>query len=41
MNLYSRALRHIEMKDVKKLHEEKIKREKIAETLRQQEEILC
>ena len=39
MSLYTRARKHIDMDRVKELREEKIKREKIAEILRQQEEI--
>ena len=39
MSLYTRARKHIDMKRVKEMREEKIKREKIAEILRQQEEI--
>jgi len=39
MNLYSRARRHIDMNRVKELREEKIKREKIAEVQKQQEEL--
>ena len=39
MSLYTRARKHIDMNRVKELREEKIKREKIAEILRQQEEI--
>ena len=41
MSLYTRARKHIDMKRVKEMREEKIKREKIAEILRQQEEILA
>ena len=40
MNLYSRARKHIDMNRVKELREEKIKEEKIAEVLKQQEELL-
>ena len=39
MSLYTRARKHIDMDRVKELREEKIKREQIAEILRQQEEI--
>ena len=39
MGTYSRARKHIDMKRVKEMREENIKREKIAEILRQQEEI--
>ena len=39
MNLYSRVRRHIDMNRVKELREEKIKREKIAEVQKQQEEL--
>ena len=39
MSLYTRARKHIDMKRVKEMREEKIKREKISEILRQQEEI--
>ena len=39
MSLYTRARRHIDMDRVKELREEKIKREQIAEILRQQEKI--
>jgi len=39
MSLYTRARKHIDMNRVKELREEKIKREQIAEILRQQEEI--
>ena len=39
MSLYTRARKHIDMNRVKELSEEKIKREQIAEILRQQEEI--
>ena len=39
MSLYTRARKYIDMKRVKEMREEKIKREKIAEILRQQEEI--
>jgi hypothetical protein len=39
MNRYQRARKHIDMNRVKELREEKIKREQIAEILRQQEEI--
>ena len=39
MNLYSRARKHIDMNRVKELREEKIKREKIAEVQKQQEEL--
>ena len=40
MNLYSRARKHIDMSRVKELREEKIKEERIAEVLKQQEELL-
>ena len=40
MNLYSKARKHIDMSRVKELREEKIKEEKIAEALKQQEELL-
>jgi hypothetical protein len=33
MNLYSRALRHVDMKRVKELYEEKLEREKVAKLL--------
>ena len=39
MSLYTRARKHIDMNRVKELREERIKREQIAEILRQQEEI--
>ena len=39
MSLYTRARKHIDMNRVKELREEKIKREQIAEMLRQQEKI--
>jgi len=39
MSLYTRARKHIDMNRVKELREEKIKREQIAEILRQQEKI--
>ena len=39
MSLYSRARKHIDMNRVKEMREEKIKREEIAEVLRQQEAI--
>ena len=39
MSLYTRARKHIDMKRVKEMREEKIKREKIAEILIQQEAI--
>ena len=39
MILYTRARRHIDMKRVKEMREEKIKRENIAEILRQQEAV--
>ena len=39
MSLYTKARKYIDMKRVKEMREEKIKREKIAEILRQQEEI--
>ena len=39
MSLYTRARKHIDMNRVKELREEKIKREQVAEILRQQEEI--
>jgi len=39
MSLYTKARKHIDMNRVKELREEKIKREQIAEILRQQEEI--
>ena len=41
MSLYTRARKHIDMKRVKEMREEKIKREKIAEVKKQQEEILA
>ena len=40
MNLYSKARKHIDMSRVKELREEKIKEEKIAEVLKQQEVLL-
>ena len=40
MSLYTRARKHIDMNRVKELREDKIKREKIAEILKQQE-IIC
>ena len=36
MNLYTRALKHIDMNRVKELREEKIKRKKIADEIREQ-----
>ena len=41
MSLYTRARRHVDMNRVKELREEKIKRQKIAEVKKQQEEILA
>ena len=41
MSLFTRARRHVDMKRVKELREEKIKEEKIAEVQKQQEEILA
>ena len=41
MSLYTKARKHIDMKRVKELREEKIKEEKIAEAQKQQEEILA
>ena len=41
MSLYTKARRHIDMNRVKELREEKIKKEKIAEIQKQQEEILA
>ena len=41
MSLFTRARRHVDMKRVKELREEKIKQEKIAEVQKQQEEILA
>ncbi len=40
MSLYSRARKHIDMNRVKELREEKLKEKKIADILRQQDEIL-
>ena len=40
MSLYSRARKHIDMNRVKELQEEKLKEKKIADILRQQDEIL-
>jgi hypothetical protein len=40
-NLYTRSRKYIDMNHVKEIREEKIKREKIAEILRQQKEILA
>ena len=39
MSLYSKARKHIDMKRVKEIREEKIKREKIAEIVEQQQQI--
>jgi len=36
MNLYKKARKHIDMSRVKELHEEKIKRKKIADEIREQ-----
>lgn len=41
MSLYTRARRHVDMNRVKELREEKIKRQKIAEVQKQQENILA
>ena len=41
MSLYTRARKYIDMNRVKELREEKIKEEKIAEVMKQQEEILA
>lgn len=41
MSLYTRARRHIDMKRVKELREEKIKREKIAELIKHRQEIIA
>ena len=41
MSLYTKARRHIDMNRVKELREEKIKKEKIAEIQKQQEEIFA
>ena len=41
MSLFTRARRHVDMNRVKKLREEKIKEETIAEVQRQQENILA
>ena len=41
MSLYRRAFRHIDMSHVKELHEEKIKKQKIAEIREQQDRILA
>ena len=40
MSLYTRARKHIDMNRVKELREEKLKEKKIADILRQQDEIL-
>jgi hypothetical protein len=41
MSLYRRAFRHIDMSHVKEIHEEKIKKQKIAEIREQQDRILA
>jgi len=41
MSLYTRARKHIDMKRVKEIREEKIKEEKIAQILQEQQEILA